>query len=275
MNCPACGSAALRTLLRLRVRLPTRTWRAPVQECAACTHRFLPTGDAEQREIEASYGSGYAGFRPDPVFEATIRREVRERLAPALPRDARVLDVGCGNGVFLSAITAEGYPARGVDVSEESARLCRERGLDARAGDFLTMPLDGPYDAVTFWDVMEHLREPAAFLERAREALAPGGALVLKIPGFERGVFYPIAAVPRLAGAMLGAPSHIQYFNRRSLEALLARTGFGAVEWFPSFAFRSPPRPRNPLRRAVVAAVRWMARVGGSGNLYLLARRPG
>jgi SAM-dependent methyltransferase len=184
-----------------------------------------------------------------------------------------VLDVGCGNGVFLSAASEEGYAARGVDVSEASARLCRERGLDARAGDFLTMPLDGPYDAVTFWDVMEHLRDPAAFLSRAREALAPGGALVLKIPGFGRGVFRPIAAVPRLAGVMLGAPSHIQYFNHRSLEALLARTGFGRVEWFPSFAFRSPPRPRNPLRRLAVQGIRWLGRVGGAGNLYLLARR--
>jgi SAM-dependent methyltransferase len=246
-----------------------------VQECAACSHRFLPTTDAEQREIEASYGGGYAGFRPDPVFEAVIRREIRERLAPRLPAGARVLDVGCGNGAFLSAITEEGYPARGVDVSEESARLCRERGLDAVAGDFLTMPLGGPYDAATFWDVMEHLRQPAAFLERAREVLVPGGALVLKIPGFERGVFYPIAAVPRLAGVMLGAPSHIQYFNRRSLAALLQRTGFGEVEWFPSFAFRSPPRPKNPLRRVAVGGIRWMARVAGSRNLYLLARRAG
>jgi SAM-dependent methyltransferase len=274
MTCPACGSAALRTLLRLRVRLPTRTLRAPVQECSACSHRFLPTTDAEQHELEESYGSGYSGYRPDPVFEATILREIRQRLAPAIPSGARVLDVGCGNGVFLSAITAEGYRASGVDVSEASAQLCRERGLDARAGDFLTMPLDGPYDAVTFWDVVEHLREPEAFLRRAREVLAPGGALVLKIPGFERGVFYPIKVWPRLAGAMLGAPGHIQYFNRRSLEALLARTGFGAVEWFPSFSFRSPPRPRNPLRRAAVGAVRRLARAGGSGNLYLLARRP-
>lgn len=274
MTCPACGSAALRTLLRLRVRLPTRTWRAPVRECTACSHHFLPTTDAEQHEIEASYGSGYAGFRNDPVFEATIRREIRERLAPALPPGARVLDVGCGNGVFLSAAAAEGYRASGVDVSEESARLCRERGLDARAGDFLSMPLHGPYDAVTFWDVVEHLRDPAAFLARAREVLAPGGALVLKIPGFERGVFHPIRLAPRLAGVMLGAPSHIQYFNRRSLAALLARTGFGAVEWFPSFSFRSPPRPRNPLRGMALAAVRRLARAGGAGNLYLLARRP-
>jgi len=275
MTCPACGSAALRPFVRFRFRLRTRTWTPRAVECTACSHRFLPTTEGEQREIEAGYGGGYSGFRADPVFDAVIRREVRERLLPAVPRGSRLLDVGCGNGVFLAAATGEGYAARGVDVSEESARLCRERGLDARAGDFLTMPLDGPYDAVTFWDVMEHLREPAAFLERAREVLKPGGALVLKIPGFGRGTFRPIALLPRLAGVMLGAPSHVQYFNHRSLEALLARTGFGGVEWFPSFAFRSPPRKRNPLRQLAVNTIRWMGRVGGTGNLYLLARRTG
>ena len=53
MTCPACGSAALRPFVRFRVRLPSRVWTARSVECAACTHRFLPTTGAEQREIES------------------------------------------------------------------------------------------------------------------------------------------------------------------------------------------------------------------------------
>src|SRR4051794_35163246 len=118
MTCPACGSAALKPFVRFRFRLASRSWRPRSVECTACSHRFLPTTDAEQREIEARYGGGYSGFRADPVFDATIRREIRERLLPAVPRGSRLLDVGCGNGVFLAAASEEGYAARGVDVSE-------------------------------------------------------------------------------------------------------------------------------------------------------------
>ena len=80
-----------------------------------------------------------------------------------------------------------------------------------------------PYDAVTAFDVLEHLREPRAFLDRLRGWLAPGGTLALTLPDVS-------SVYPRL---LMGrhwfyyAPSdHLHYFDPRTITRLLGDHGF-------------------------------------------------
>jgi hypothetical protein len=159
-----------------------------------------------------------------------------------------------------------------VDISEDAAEHCRSLGLQARAGDFLTMPFAGGYDIITMWDVMEHLSRPAAFLQRARELLAPGGMVVLKIPGFGPLSYRAIAVYPRLATTVLSAPGHQQYFTPRSLTALLGRTGFAEPEWLPAGAFRSKRATTNLKTKLARLLTRAVSRTAGNGNLYVAAR---
>ncbi|HEX5870810.1 MAG TPA: class I SAM-dependent methyltransferase [Longimicrobium sp.] len=274
--CPACGESTIRDLVHLTMpldrggQLPAR-----IAECRHCTHRFLPLTPEELRRVEEVYDDTYAGFREDPFFARTIRGEIAGTLLPRVPAPARVLDVGCGAGEFMRAAADAGYQVEGIDLSEAAAELCRSRGLNARSGDFLTLPLDGGYDLITMWDVVEHLREPAAFLGRARELLAPGGLLVLKIPGFGRLTFSILDAYGRLAPNLLGAPSHVQYFTPRSLNALLARCGYGAVEPLPPKRFRARPPVRTLKALVARPVVRLLAMASGNRNLYLTARAPG
>lgn len=270
--CLACGESTAHPILRLT--LPAGGGRLPARifGCRTCTHHFLPLTDEEQRRVDDHYDHDYAGYRQDPFFAARIRAEVADQLMPRIPAPARVLDVGCGAGEFMRAAAAAGYDVEGVDISEVAAEHCRTMGLQARAGDFLTMPFPGGYDIITMWDVMEHLSRPAAFLQRARELLAPGGIVVLKIPGIGPLTYRAVAVYPRLATTVLGAPGHQQYFTPRSLTALLGRTGFAEPEWLPAGAFRSK-RPTTSLKKKVGRLLnRAVSRVAGNGNLYVAAR---
>lgn len=273
VSCPACESADLRPIARVHFEARGPRMEREIVECRGCTHRFLPTADVEQRAIETGYDEAYRGFRRDDYFEAVIRREIRQRLAPRVPPPARVLDVGCGNGEFLQAAAEAGYSACGVDVSDGAVGLCVQRGLAAAAGDYLTMRFDGTFAMITLWDVVEHLKDPHLFLTRSRDLLDENGVLVLKIPGFNRLGFYPIALWSRLAYSVLGAPDHVQYFNRRSLSALLERAGFRDVEWFPPMRFRSRPPTRSLKRLASRALAQGIGAASGNGNLYVIARR--
>ena len=248
-----------------------------IGHCRACGHRWMRTSEAEQQQIEQSvYTDGYAGYRSDPVFEQAIRSLLDQEIAPRLPQEARILDVGCGAGDFLIAAKERGFRPLGIDVSEDGARLCREKGLEALAGDFLTEDFGTKFDAVTMWDVIEHLRDPGAFFERTLDVLRPGGLLIGKVPAFG-GISVGFSKrVPRLAGMLLGAPDHVQYFTPRSLGALLQRAGF-AVEWL---------RPRaNKLRgkrvggslkrrfgRSLAAAIKGAS---GDANVYFVATAAG
>jgi SAM-dependent methyltransferase len=271
-HCPACGENNWGVKAGGKLRFSgggDLEWYV----CRGCSHRWLSTDPEIQARIESHYNRRYAGFRQDETFSAVVRRELNGNIRRLAPMARTVLDVGCGNGQFMSIARQCGYECVGIDVSVEGVRLCRERGLVAVAADFLNHEYSQRFDLVTFWDVVEHLRCPLDFLVRARSVLGPGGAIVLKIPGFEALHFALLRIVPGRAGLILGAPEHVQYFTRKSLGCLLERSGFSEVTWLPSLRFRSL-RLRDTTLRSWVAhhCMRFVNRVSGASNLYCIAR---
>lgn len=244
-----------------------------ILHCRLCGHRWMWTSEAEQRQIEqAVYTHDYAGYRADPIFEQAIRSLLDTDIVPRLPPRARTLDVGCGSGDFLAAAKERGLQPKGIDVSEDGARICREKGFDAVAGNFLTEDVGSEFNAVTMWDVIEHLRDPGEFFERTREILRPGGLFIGKVPAFGDVSVELSKRVPRLAGMLLGAPDHVQYFNQQSLGALLQRTGF-KFEWLSPKTNRLRGKRRGgSLKRRVGRAVASTVKgISGDRNLYFVA----
>lgn len=272
MACPACDRSSpepVRTnLLAFRAGL---TLQAML--CGSCDHRWLVTSPEIQRRIEEAYGKHYTGFRIDERFKTVVAGEIERRLVRVRPPPARVLDVGCGNGEFLALAAAAGYAAQGIDVSPTSSELCRSKGLSAVAGDFLSHDFGSRFGLVTMWDVMEHLREPAAFVTRAYSLLEETGVLVLKIPSKGALNFRILRTFPRRGGVLLGAPNHIQFFSRRSLARLLGRAGFVEMMWFQHMRFRVRPETRNLAKLAARGVSRVVAAAASDENLYVLATK--
>ncbi len=158
-------------------------------------------------------------------------RARRELLLGLLERylepGARLLDVGCGTGFFLEA--AGRWERFGVDPSEQAVSFCRERGLTgvrlAGVEDLARLDLP-PVDAVTFFDVLEHLDDDREALRAARARLRPGGFVFATVPAY-RWLWSPHDVrhhhrrrytAPRLAGTFADAglePVHVGYFNAR------------------------------------------------------------
>jgi SAM-dependent methyltransferase len=258
IECPACAA-------RLQ---PGRGY---IGFCGACGHRWLLTTREEHEAVETSaYTHNYAGYRPDPFFVATATSLARSELARRVPPPARVLDVGCGAGDFMAVAQGLGYEVEGIDISPASAEICRSRGLDARAGNFLTEHFSGKFDLITMWDVVEHLRDPGSFLDRARTLLTPNGYLFAKIPGFG-GLSVNLSNLwPRAARTLLGAPNHVQFFDRVSLAKLMSRKGF-EPEWIDGGRARSGTSGGSIKRRLARNVRTVIQRVSGDANLYVAA----
>ncbi len=127
----------------------------------------------------------YVGF--EDQFRGS-QHDIREKVLSYLPLfegAADVLDVGCGRGEFLDLLRERGITARGIDLNDEMAAVCRERGLNATAGDALSYLLaqpDGSLGGLFAAQVVEHL-EPdylMRFLEAAYHKLRPGSKIVLE-----------------------------------------------------------------------------------------------
>ncbi len=281
--CPACGEWRARTLHRRPARrilrcacglvfidpLPSEA-EVAAREAEAFRGELL----AETRAMFDAYGRGYRD--DDPVVRAFGRHlATLGRLAAG----RRLLDVGVGTGLLVHLARQAGWDATGVDICAEAAeRAGREFGVAVVVGDFLAVDLPGGYDAITMADVVEHSRDPRAFLARAHALLAPGGVLYVGVPNHRSLVYLAgdvLGWVPGTAGLVdrLYVPNHYQYFTPHALAALARKAGFtlAALERENSYLGRYE---LSPLVRGGLAALLAAGRaVGMESRLALFARR--
>jgi SAM-dependent methyltransferase len=139
----------------------------------------------------------------------------------------RLLDVGCAMGNFLHEMEQRGWQVQGVELQASAAMYARQRfGLEVYNGDLLEYDMSSNhFDAITFWDVLEHTHDPLAILQTAYRLLKPDGLLVFSIPDPKS------REASRFGPAWIGydAPRHLYLFSDKSLRLLLERSGFSLV----------------------------------------------
>lgn len=249
-----------------------------------------------------------ASYYHDPKFARSLEAELRSAalegahrklalLGPDRPpRGARVLDVGCSSGAWLEVATDAGLEATGVEVGEATGAAARDRGLDVITGTLAeARPQlgDRRFDLITFWDVLEHLRDPRRELALARDLLSDGGSVAATFPNVEG--IYPVLTL-RLLTRRTGVwehpelPVHLYDFAPATARRLFERSGFEPrrlethpipFEFFRSVAL-SPERigggRRARLLRGAFDALHRvaypLARATDRGNsIFLLAGR--
>ncbi len=91
----------------------------------------------------------------------------------------RICDFGCGTGDFLLAARRQAASVAGVELRKSTVRDLIEQGVAASAS---IGELKGPFDTIFLFHSLEHLLNPVEALSQCREALAPGGRIVVEVP---------------------------------------------------------------------------------------------
>jgi 2-polyprenyl-3-methyl-5-hydroxy-6-metoxy-1,4-benzoquinol methylase len=142
-------------------------------------------------------------------------------------RGGRLLDVGCGTGVFLEEVLRSGrWQVVGIEPTEKAAAYARsELQVEIHQGRFSEVALpDNSFDVITMWHVLEHLDHPIADLRHVHQLLKENGWLILEIPnveGLEAQLFGPYWIGWEL-------PRHLYQFPHATLRTILTTLGF---EW--------------------------------------------
>ena len=161
---------------------------------------------------------------------------------------SRLLEVGCGSGVVLSALQ-EAFPEANLTGSEahiEGLRLARGKlhGVDLVQMDARAIPYTDEFDIVGAFDVIEHIEDDELVLEQLHRALRPGGLFLATVPMYMR-----------LWSESDDRAGHVRRYEAGELEAKARAAGF-TIERSTSFVTLLFPalfyarRLRNRERRA-------------------------
>ncbi len=110
----------------------------------------------------------------------------------------RILDIGCGRGDFLALMAGRGWGATGLELDRRILSQGRRvKGVDLRFGGLEDVKFpEAHFNAVTFWHVFEHLRDPLWALRECNRILKPGGLLVVAVPNYVKRVVFPLEVLP-------------------------------------------------------------------------------
>ena len=276
----ACPVGCAKLLAATNIVLP----EGPLLRCAGCGQLVSQVSTVRYRQTMEQFDR--ADFNQPGPRELERRFKIARRRLNAIaallgkqPRGIRLIDVGCSRGHFVEAAARLGFQAEGVEPAPRVAAAARAAGLNVHAGllEEQRFP-EHSFDAVTLFEVVEHLREPRGLLTECRRLLRPGGVLVLSTGNTASWTVAAMGArwdyfhIARDGG-------HISFFNPASLRRLAAGCGF-AVERIETARVKFHEKGEVPAWRHTLAKIgaellNYPARLSGKGHdLLAYLRRP-
>ena len=178
----------------------------------------------------------------------------RSFLLSAVAAGERVLDVGCGEGVFAAALLDAGAQVTAADIAQEPLRRTHAAhpGLETvlLEGESDWPLPDSAFDVVWAGEVIEHVADTAGWLSELRRVLRSGGRLLLSTPSLGRAQLLQ-AALSRASFRARFDPrsDHLRHYSRETLSALIADFGFERIDVRAG-------GPRGSARTLLASAVR-------------------
>lgn len=211
--------------------------------------------------------------------------------APHDLKKGKILDIGCGDGVFLDMARRCGWEPHGVEINSDAAARAGKAGLNVHAGDLISAGYpEGTFQVVRMWSVLEHVPNPAEVLKEIHQILKPGGYLILQVPNIDS-VSYRMF---KQYWTGLDLPRHLTHFSPQSLKQFLESSHFEVKKirsasvgtGFASYKYRQKSkrnghpgtgrfdRALDPLLRISNIVIDRFCDVAGKGDcMYVWARK--
>lgn len=246
LRCINCGERRVQLAIQGTVKLKELFKTAPysiidfnngkfenIYRCVHCDSYFV-----DRSRLEEDLSDYYKNQILDTLYlvHEKGRRKVAARILRQLlifkkasPSELKILDIGCGPGIFLSEAKKGGWQIFGIELSVKNVDFARNNfqlptvtlGSAEEAADKFE---DSFFDVITAFDVVERLFSPWETLGMIRKKMKPGGILVVSMPLIDSLIAY-------LMGGQWHAlvPSHLNYFTEKSLKFFFESLGYKLI----------------------------------------------
>jgi len=228
-KCPACGSSDPKVYFSAKD--PDNLFSTPftLLHCNLCNLVFI----REILKLDNLYTGTYYGDPKSilkPFFNMALHLFILNRIK-LIKRykegPGKILDIGCGDGAFLSHMNKYGWQVFGIDSSLSASDFMANKNLTLFGKDFLNTNIEAKsMDAVTYWYSFEHLSNPLEYLEKTYTVLKDDGILVISVQNIES--FQAIFSGNRWFH--LDLPRHILHFSPSTLQRILLNANFRILD---------------------------------------------
>jgi SAM-dependent methyltransferase len=188
--------------------------------------------------FERGADCGYTDYAADePIHRLNARRHLARMRLFGVQRPGNLLEIGCAAGFLMSEAAARGWKVFGVDVSPWSRRYVRKRfGFPVFSSvDEARENVPEGFDAITAFQVLEHIPDVKSALRSVRRALKPDGSFFVE-------TWNRTSLTARLCGKFwqqLSPPSVVHLFDPESFTVLLKEAGFLPARLKPMLKYTS------------------------------------
>jgi len=212
-----------------------------VLKCRTCSLVFVhpvPDDQVLSSHYDEDYYDDWIHAQKDRRLTMWTKR--LERLN-AYGVKGHLLDVGCGDGAFLSLAQEQGWEVMGTEISPYAARYAGIRlGVNIFCGELTGAGFpDQSFDAVTLWHVWEHVTNPMVYLLEVRRILKPSGLMILAVPNvhdwFMQVAYRVVKGRPLKLFSKTDREVHLYHFSDTTIRTYLRKAGFRCLSIGPDF----------------------------------------
>ena len=147
------------------------------------------------------------------------------------PNKGKLLDIGCGTGMFLKVCQDNGWNVTGIEPDKGASQLANEQGLNVIKPTIWQLNQTEQYEVITMWHVLEHVHQLQQCVEWLRNHLTTNGTLIIAVPNLNA---YD-AQQYQEQWAAFDVPRHLYHFSQQDMKRLFESKGFHIQKILPMY----------------------------------------
>ena len=263
-SCPICPEPPGPKLI-FRTGNGIGFWKCPICDIQFASPRFTKESLLKIYENESFADLSfyddwtYNNWKKENLHRSYITQKLKlHTLKRFLNENDRILDVGCGPGLFCLEASKNGLNAEGIEPSRMLVDIGRNKlNIDIHYGLLEDFRPTYKFNGITIWDVLEHIPNPVEILTKSYDLMEDDGYLFVQVPNYE-GISNRFKTFLNRSGIKnndfkhFGFPWHIFSFNQKSLSILLKTCGFTPV-LFESWSHKLKEGSLDLISRIIIS----------------------
>ncbi|MEA5457751.1 class I SAM-dependent methyltransferase [Arcicella sp. LKC2W] len=236
-NCPVCQNNTFVEFLKVQDFTVSQE-KFSIQECKNCGFKFTnprpdltQIGDYYKAESYISHTNTSKGLIAK-LYHSVRKYTLKGKLSlinSLIPKKGKLLDVGCGTGMFLNVCQEDGWKVNGIEPDNGARQIAEEINKATIKTEILSSFKDETFDIITMWHVLEHIHLLNETIDWLKERLSENGYLIIAVPNHES----KDAEIYREHWAAYDVPRHLYHFSQKSIKQLFEQKGFSLKEILP------------------------------------------